>query len=289
MTKKRRLFCEISPLTYRISAEKEILKRQITDALAGNRFAEIKSAEVLPVLIKKHRSLIRRRLNNVDIALQENKVKNLSIATPLVTNVLIKPNEIFSFWNLVGRLSKRKGYLEGVTISNGKPTPGIGGGMCQFTNLLHWMILHTDLDIIEHHHHNMLDLFPDFKRQIPFGTGTSIVYNYLDYRVKNNTDKIYQVIVYTTEEYLCGEIRCNEPLPVKIHIREEESCFYEQDGEIIRHNKIYRKIIDKETGKVLEDILLLENNAKVMYDRSFINESDKKLIKKDAWSGYQNR
>ncbi len=33
--------------------------------------------------------------------------------------------------------------------------------MCQFTNLLHWMALHSPLTVTEHHRHSGLDLFPD--------------------------------------------------------------------------------------------------------------------------------
>lgn len=39
---KRKLFCEISPLTYKISYESRILKRQITDQLFG-RIAQEKA------------------------------------------------------------------------------------------------------------------------------------------------------------------------------------------------------------------------------------------------------
>jgi len=272
----RRLFCEISPLTYKISLEKEVFKRHMQNLFSGVKFAADKSAELLPVVLKKHQSLIRRKLNNIDTHLQENKAKSLAITAPKVSHVLIKPGETFSFWALTGRATKRKGYLEGVIISKGQAASGIGGGMCQFTNLLHWMMLHTDLDIVEHHHHNGLDLFPDFKRQIPFGTGTSVVYNALDYRVKNNTDKTYQIVVYTTGEYLCGAVLCSAPLDIKVHIREEDAYFYEKDGELIRHNKIFRRIVDKVTGNTLSDELLLENHATVMYERKFI---DKALIK----------
>ena len=268
--KQRKLFCEIHPFAYMLSVKKERAKRRLTDLFAQTRFAKTKSEELLPVVVKKHQSLIRRKLNNVEIQLQENKAKNLSIAAPKVTNIQIKPGETFSFWKLVGGAFARKGYLPGVVISGGKPSSGIGGGLCQFTNLLHWMILHTDLDIVEHHHHNGVDLFPDFKRQLPFGAGTSIVYNYLDYRAQNNTDRVYQIIVYTTAEYLCGEIRCSEPLPIKVHIHEEDAYFYEQGGDMIRHNKIYRRVIDKRSGNTVEDVLLLENHAVVMYDRALI-------------------
>ena len=70
---KRKLFCEISPLTYRISTKKEILMRKIRDLPLRGKFARIKQEELLPVRIKKHASLIRRRLGNVDMQLQENK------------------------------------------------------------------------------------------------------------------------------------------------------------------------------------------------------------------------
>lgn len=269
----RKLFCEISPLTYKISQEKEILKRTAKNLFDNSHFAKTKSDEKLAYVIKAHRSLIRRKLNNVDVALQNNKAQNLAIAAPLVNGIIIKPGQTFSFWGLVGRPTKRKGYLDGVTIKKGQPQKGLGGGMCQFTNLLHWLVLHTPLDITEHHHHNGLDLFPDFNRQIPFGTGTSILYNYLDYRFKNNTEAVFQLVVYVTEEYLCGEIRADSPLEVKVHVEEKEAYFFEEAGDLYRHNKIYRKVVDKKTGNILRETLLLENNAKTMYDKSFVDES----------------
>lgn len=80
---KRKLFCEISPLTYRISTKKEILMRKIRDLPLRGKFARVKQEELLPVRIKKHASLIRRRLGNVDMQLQENKAVNLSLGSPL--------------------------------------------------------------------------------------------------------------------------------------------------------------------------------------------------------------
>ena len=75
------------------------------------------------------------------------------------------------------------------------------------------MVLHSELTIAEHHHHDGLDLFPDFGRQIPFGTGTSISYNYIDYRVRNDTSNTYQLRLWVDGEYLCGELRATEPCP----------------------------------------------------------------------------
>ena len=265
---ERKLFCEISPLTYQISMYKCITMRHIKNILGKEKLAKTKQKELLPVVIYKHNSLIRRKLGNVDLQLQENKAVNLSIAAPKITNIIIKPGETFSLWYLVGKCGKRQGYKEGLTIDNNKPSKGIAGGMCQLSNLIHWMILHTELEITEHHHHDNLDLFPDFKRVIPFGTGTSIMYNYLDYRFKNTTDKTYQLIIYTTDEYLCGELRSNKEEKYSYHIHAEDVFFSRENGVVYRNGKVYRTKIDKTTGNTIEKKLIRENHAKVCYDTS---------------------
>lgn len=267
----RKLFCQISPTTYKISVQKCRLQRHIQDLFSRQVFASKKSDKLLPVVIYRHKSLIRRRLGNVHMDLQENKAVNLSLAAPKVTGILIRPGETFSFWHLVGSLSARKGYLKGLAISNGQPKAGTGGGMCQFTNLIHWMVLHTPLKIVEHHHHDGMDLFPDFNRQIPFGTGTSIVYNYLDYRFYNPTDTTYQLIVYTTPAYLCGELRATKPQQHTYHIVAENEHFEEHRGVVYRCGEVYRRIIDPRTGNCIEKQLIRRNHAKVMYDTSHLH------------------
>lgn len=269
MFKRRKLFCEISPITYKISAMKCRTIRYLQNLTIRN-FATEKSDNLLPYSIYKQNSLIRRKLGSVDPVLQDNKAVNLKISTPKVSGVIIKPNEVFSFWKLVGSCSTKKGYKEGLMISNGSTSKGIGGGMCQFTNLIHWMILHTPMQIIEHHHHDGMDLFPDFGRQIPFGTGTSIVYNYLDYRFKNTTNTTYQLITYTTDEYLNGEIRADKPLKCKYHIKVEDEYFSEEEDNFYRNSKIFRYCIDTSTGNLLSKELIKSNHAKVMYDVSNI-------------------
>ena len=263
---KRKMFCEISPFTYRLSVEKEILKRHLKDALRKTPFAKERTDSALPVLIYRHNSLIRRRLGNVDMQLQENKATNLSLAVTHIDGLLIRPGETFSVWKQIGRTTKRKGYKEGLTIAKGQPSKGVGGGLCQLSNLIHWMVLHSELTITEHHHHDGLDLFPDFGRQIPFGTGTSISYNYIDYRVKNPTANTYQLRLWVDGEYLCGELRAEEQQPHSFHIHAENEYFSREGGEIYRNGEVYRDTIDRTTGKCVDSQLIRTNHAKVMYD-----------------------
>jgi vancomycin resistance protein VanW len=221
----------------------------------------------LPYVICTHRSLIRRKLGNTDPELQENKAVNLALAAPKVSGVLIRPGETFSFWRLVGRVDAAKGYREGLTVTGKGPSRGIGGGMCQFTNLIHWMVLHTPLEIVEKHHHAQ-DLFPDYRRQTPFGTGTSIVYNYRDYRFRNPTNETYQLIVYTDDTYLNGEIRATAPLPYKVHLHTRDECFVREGDGVYRCGDVVRTVNDKRTGDVLREEVIQRNHARVMYDTS---------------------
>ena len=93
---ERKLFCEISPFTYRLSMEKEILKRHIQDMLRKTQFAKKRTEESLPVVIYRHNSLIRRRLGNVNMQLQENKATNLALAVKHIDGLMIRPGETFS-------------------------------------------------------------------------------------------------------------------------------------------------------------------------------------------------
>jgi vancomycin resistance protein VanW len=263
---KRKLFCEISPFTYRLSMEKEILKRHVQDMLRKTLFARNRTEESLPVVVYRHNSLIRRRLGNVNMQLQENKATNLALAVKHIDGLIIRPGETFSVWKLIGRTSKRKGYKEGLTIAKGKPSQGIGGGLCQLSNLIHWLVLHSELSITEHHHHDGLDLFPDYGRQIPFGTGTSISYNYIDYRFRNDTRNTYQLRLWTDDEYLCGELRAMEQQPHTFHIHAENEYFSHENGVVYRNGEVYRDVIDRVSGQHLDRQLIRTNHARVMYD-----------------------
>ncbi len=254
--------------TARRVAQFERLLRQAREGLLGGRFALEKAQERLPYLLCRHNSLIRRRLGDLDMALQENKAVNLALAAPQVTEVLIRPGETFSFWHLVGSPSARKGYQAGLTLRAGKPETCVGGGLCQMTNLIHWMVLHSPLTVVEQHAHQPADFFPDYGRQIPFGLGTSVSYRDWDYRFLNATDCTFQLLVWTDEYYLRGELRSDKRLPVRYRITAEGDKFVRENGAVYRRGQVYRTCLDGNTGAVLFRELLRDNHARVLYDTS---------------------
>ena len=57
-----------------------------------------------------------------------------------------------------------------------------------------------------------------------------------------------------------GELRTTTVLDVKFHIRETDADFYEHDGEVYRHNRVYRSTRSKITGNEIARVLLIESD-----------------------------
>lgn len=265
----RKLFCELGPTAYKISVWKGIILRNISDVFRSEKIAVKKSDSEFDNIVKSHSSLILRKLEGVDMSLQENKAVNLRLASAKINKIVINPGETFSFWKTVGRPTFKDGYKEGLTISTRRGLgKGLGGGLCQCANMVHWLVLHSPLTVSELHHHSDA-LFPDEKRRVPFGTGTSIFYNRLDYRFLNNTNQKFQLLLWTEDGYLCGELRSEKPIEEKYKIVEENHHFKKEGNDYYRNSLIYRIVTNKTTGETKKE-LILENHSKVLYDHSLI-------------------
>ncbi len=265
----RRLFCEISPTCYKISLKKEIFKRHIKDFFSKDKIASEKSKADLPNIIKAHTSILLRKLHGVDIKLQENKVTNIMLACNRINGIIIKPGETFSFWKTVGYASAKQGYKKGLVISKNGFSEGYGGGLCQMANMIHWLVLNSPLAVTELHHHSDA-LFPDERRKVPFGSGTSIVYNNLDYRFKNNTEQIVQIRVWVENGELCGELRSEYAFPNRYKLVEENHHFKKENGKFYRISQVYKITVDRKTNTELCKQLILDNHSEVMYDYGLI-------------------
>ncbi len=241
-----------------------VAKRKMDWLLTDNHFAKVDASLAFENTLIEHRSLLLRPLKGVDMYLQHNKVKNLSLAIGKLHKVVIQPGQLFSFWQLVGRPTQSKGYLDGLTLHNGAIGKGTGGGLCQLGNLLYWMALHSPLTIKERWRHSY-DVFPDINRSIPFACGATLSYNYIDLQLQNNTDKAFQIELWLDDSYLNGKITCPCDLQTHYEIYETDHQFKQQWwGGYTRHNKIWKKTTHLHTG-LSTDELVAANNAIMMY------------------------
>lgn len=241
------------------------VKRHAKWMFGKERFAKNVQKTPLPYKTTGHETLLLRRLKDVDMWYQHNKIVNLRIAVRKLNGILIRPGETFSYWKLIGKPTKGKGYIPGMVLHYGTFTSGIGGGLCQLSNLIYWMTLHTPLTVTERHRHSF-DVFPDSRRTQPFGSGATCAYNYLDLQIANRTDKVYQLVLKVTDSHLTGEWRCEEPSLYKYEV-------YEKDHEItpaywggyLRHNTICRRIFNRQ-DELVDDEYVTENHAIMMYE-----------------------
>jgi vancomycin resistance protein VanW len=213
-------------------------------------------------IIAKHKSVLRRRLGNSDPELQENKIINLKQAIDKLNGVIIEPGKIFSFWTIIGKPSYRKGYVDGMLLSNGRIIKGLGGGLCQLSNFLYWIFLHIPMETIERNHHSM-DVFPDSGRVLPFGSGATVLYNFIDLKIKNTLKYPIQLKIWLTEKCLQGQIVCPEPIREKIHIFERNHFFIKSNNDYFRYNEIYKET--KINGTIVNIEEVTQNFSPVLY------------------------
>lgn len=254
----------VHPAFYRLRIFQRRMFRSLQDLFSGQRFARDHTQDQLSFTCKKHQSLLRRKLGSSDPQLQENKITNLRIAHACIDGILIGPGETFSFWKAVGETTKEKGYIEGLLLSQGNVITGVGGGICQLANLLFWMALHTPLQVVERHHHQF-DPFPDDHRVLPFGSGASVFYNFVDLRFYNPTSQTFQIRLWLTDQHLKGLIATDQEWPFSYHIQERNHRFHKKEDKFYRENEIWRIVIDKRTGNSIQEERMIRNYSEVRY------------------------
>lgn len=241
-----------------------IIKKHLWWIFSSKKFARKYDEIHLDHLYFSHKTQLFRPLKKVDEYLQYNKVKNLQIALEKLDQVIIHPGETFSYWKLIGKPTARKGYVNGMVLNSGTILPGIGGGLCQLSNLIYWITIHTPLTVIERYRHSF-DVFPDVNRTQPFGSGATCVYNYRDLIIENYTEEPFQLRLELTSKDLIGSWTTSRaPIYYYEVYEKDHHVDHEYWGGYSRHNVLYRKKYNRE-GTLLEDEYLIENHALMMY------------------------
>ncbi len=280
--RKRKLISQRHPALYIIAVWTRRLGRYADWYFSRNKYVGKKTTDKLAFRIKKHQSVLLKKLGESDMQLQVNKVTNLKIAIKNIDGILIRPGETFSFCKLVGLPTEKKGYLLGMELTFGVARAGIGGGICQITNLIHWLVIHSPLTVTERYHHSF-DPFPDDGRVLPFGSGATVFYNYRDYQFTNKTDHTFQINLWITDKCLEGELRIDCELDYTYHVIEKDHQFLKIDGQFYRKNEIWRdKILKFQSGKVADTELITKNFARVTYtpDNYLDDKTNAKLKEK---------
>jgi vancomycin resistance protein VanW len=242
-----------------------ITKRRANWYVSSKTYATRRSAVDLAFGHASHRTPLLRQLKGVDMWLQHNKAASLAVAASCIDGVMVRPGETFSFWRMVGKPTARRGFKTGMVLRNGTVAEGMGGGLCQMTNMIYWMALHTELTITERWRHGF-DVFPDESRTQPFASGATCSYNYIDLQITNNTPHTYQLRLRVDGDHLLGEWRADCPQSFSYRVFERDHAIRtEWWGGYSRHNTLVRTRSDIATGIALAEEFITENHAIMMY------------------------
>ncbi|SKB13265.1 VanW-like protein (modular protein) [Planktothrix sp. PCC 11201] len=189
----------------------KVIKTGVLDRLSGQRWRFVKQ-KIMTVEEQqdfKEQIKIVQRVKKTSYF--ENKRHNLATAIAQIENILIPPGEIFSFWYLVGEPSIKNGYREGRAIVNNQLKSDVGGGLCQLSGLIYYLILKAGLIPLERYPHSQ-DIYTEETRFAPLGSDATVVYGYKDLRFKNNLSIPICFRFYLFEEEIIGCLCSSETL-----------------------------------------------------------------------------
>lgn len=239
-------------------------KRYLLWCSARFRWAKERQGERLHCIQSAHATPLLRHLRGDQMEWQRNKVVNLKLAVARLDGLILHPGETFSYWKLIGKPTRQKGYREGMVLFLGQIGSDVGGGLCQLSNLIFWMTLHTPLTVVERYRHSH-DVFPDADRTQPFGSGATCAYPHRDLMIRNDTDQDFQLCLRVGETHLQGEWRAMRPPERRYEVVERDARIDQAAwGGYIRHNALYRDVYDLQ-GNFLEEQFLFTNDAIMMY------------------------
>lgn len=116
---------------------------------------------------------------------------NAQLATKSINNVIIQPQEIFSFNSQAGPYTANRGYVPSTVIVSNRYVQGMGGGVCRISTALYNAAIDAELPVIESHRHTMPVGYAK-----P-GRDAAVAYGILDLKLKNNKKNPIQIITQT--------------------------------------------------------------------------------------------
>lgn len=230
--------------------------------LDRNRYAAQLAKTRLPYPVFEDAFTVINPESGYDIAYQYNKAHNLKLAAATMDGLVIAPGETYSFWMLCRYADKKTPYKPGLSLVDGKIRGVYGGGLCQLSDLVLWLVLHTPLTIVERHPHTVKD-FP--APGMPEGVDATVSEGWLDLKVRNDTEHSYQLLLDFPDELIRGRILCSEKPQYDYCLRIDGPRYFTTQGKVYERADVYRARLDPSTGEGLEEKLLYKSCTRIGY------------------------
>jgi len=120
---------------------------------------------------------------------QARRGKNIDVAAGKLDGLILSPNQLVSFNEIVGDRSEANGFQKSWEIFKGEMVEGVGGGTCQVASTFHAAVFFGGLDVLERLPHSRPSHY------ITMGLDSTVVYPAVDLKVRNPHP--FPVVVHT--------------------------------------------------------------------------------------------
>ncbi len=228
------------------------------------RYGSVRETERYRHILFSSRCPMYNADTGFDMIYQENKVHNLKLAAARLDGMLIRPGETFSFWKTVRHADREIPYRDALATVNGRLMAVPGGGLCQLTNLLFWVFLHSPLTVTERHGHQVKD-FPEPESDAPCGVDAAVAEGWKDLKVRNETPYSFQIGISFDETGVTGTLYMREEPDFAWQIENGEVRYLRQQGQVWEEAEVILKTVSRRDGAVQEKRLLYTNRCKIGY------------------------
>lgn len=125
---------------------------------------------------------------------------NIRLAATLIDGALVPPGGTFSFNEIVGERTEKRGFLEAGVYINGKVDTGIGGGICQVSTTLYNAVLLADYPVLERSNHSLTVPY------VPLSRDAAVSWGAQDFKFSNNTSNYILVHCRTSKNTITFEL-----------------------------------------------------------------------------------
>lgn len=163
----------------------EATMQAISEALADPN-----AKEVAAVVETRQPSITEEDLAHIEVVLAEfstnyraaqvDRTHNLKLAAGALNEIVLRPGQVFSFNEFVGRRSEEGGYRAAPIFLEGEVTPQTGGGICQIASTIYNVALLANMDIVERRRHSRP---VDY---VAVGRDATVYWGQQDFKFKNS-------------------------------------------------------------------------------------------------------
>lgn len=145
-----------------IEETEAMILTRIPEILAGNAFA----FEIALPVVKRKPAISLEDANSLGVKAHvgrgishfagsiPNRMHNIALAASRIDGIIVPTDNVFSFNDAVGDVSKLTGYKEAYIIKDGRTILGDGGGVCQVSTTLFRAVLAAGMPVVERHPHS---------------------------------------------------------------------------------------------------------------------------------------